>query len=151
MLVHIVEPREQGQLRLRRAFSVLKGLDRLDCCPIISAYTADHPKVGLIPLPAFVDGELRSSGGAPSSQKHELPKEIVQRGPQLVTELPDDEPETGFGKLAANPKDVLAGIALEVTHDGATFVVKPFEEPLPFLVERGQVLLRAFDSPIDGF
>jgi hypothetical protein len=151
VLVHIVQPRKKGKVRLRRAVSVLKGLDVLDKCPIIHAYTAKHPKARLIPLPAFVDGELRLAGGAASPEEYELPDEIVKRGPQVVSELPDDEPETGIGRLAVEAKDVLACVAVELTQEAGIFLVKPGLEGVPFSVERGQVLIRAFQSPIDGF
>jgi hypothetical protein len=149
VLVHVVEPRQEGKKRLRRAFSVLKGLDRLDSCPIIRAYSAKGAlSASPIPLPAFIDGELRRTSGAAAAKSNELPDEIVKRGPQVVGELSDDEPDTGIGKLAAEVKDILAGIALEVTDDEAVFLVA---EGVPFSVERGQVLVRSFDSPIDGF
>ena len=149
VLVHVVEPRKEGQVRLRRAFSVLKGLDRLDCCPIIRAYAADRsPPPALIPLPAYVDGELGATGGTAASELNELPDEIVKRGPQVVAALADDDPETGIGQLPFEAKDVLAGIALEVSNDSAVFLAK---EGVPFTIERGQVLVRAFDSPINGF
>lgn len=149
VLVHIIEPRKEGEIRVRRAFSTLKGLDRLDHCPIVRAYASKHGGRSFqIPLPAFIDRELRLPCGAPSSQQHELPKEIVKRGPQVVCELSDDDPDTGIGELASKAKDVLAGIALELTDDAAVFLVK--DRP-PFAVERGQVLLRAFKTPIDGF
>jgi hypothetical protein len=151
VLVHVVEPRKKGEVRLRRAFSVLKGLDALDKCPIIRAYTAKHPEARLMPLPAFVDGELRTPSGTPSPEEHELPKEIVKRGPQVVSELPDDEPETGIGRLAVEAEDVLACIAVELTDEAGIFLVKPSEEPLPFSVECGQVFVRLFESPINGF
>jgi hypothetical protein len=80
-----------------------------------------------------------------------LPNEIVKRGPQVVAELPDDEPETGIGGVAPEAKDVLAHIALEVTDDAAVYFVEPSEEGQPFSIERGQVLIRSFNSPIDGF
>jgi len=80
-----------------------------------------------------------------------LPKEIVKRGPQVVSELPDDEPETGIGRLAVEAEDVLACIVVELTDEAGIFLVKPSEEPLPFSVERGQVLVRSFESPIYGF
>lgn len=147
MLVHVVKPRKQGQIRLRRVFSVLKGLDRLDECPIIRAYAAKHPYARLIPLPAFVDGELRLPAGGAASKEHDLPNEIVKRGAQVVSELPDDEPDTGIGRLAAETEDVLAGIALELTDDAAIFLVK---EGVPFSVERGQVLVRSLKPPVDG-
>jgi hypothetical protein len=64
-----------------------------------------------------------------------------------VAELADDEPETGIGRIAIDAKDILAGIALEVTDDSAIFL---FKKGLPFSVEAGQVLVRAFESPIYG-
>jgi hypothetical protein len=147
MLVYVVKPRKQGQIRLSRLVSTLKGLDVLDSCPIIRAYATKHPDARLIPLPAFVDGELGLARGASSPQEHELPKEVVQRGPQVVSELPDDEPDTGIGEIAAEAKHVLAGIAVELTDDAAVFLVK---EGISFAVERGQVLIRSFESPVDG-
>jgi hypothetical protein len=75
----------------------------------------------------------------------------LSSGPQVVSELSNDQADTGIGEIASKAKDVLAGIALEVADDGAIFLVKPFEERAPFTVERGQVLIRAFESPIDGF
>ena len=149
MLVYVVEPREEGEIVVRRAFSSVVGLDRLDRCPIIRAYSAErHPPLLAIPLPAYVDGELRLSRGTAAAELHELPDEIVKRGPQVVAELPDDEPDTGFGELAAEAYDVLAGLALEVSNDAAIFLAK---KDLPFAVERGQVLIRAFEAPVDGF
>lgn len=148
MLVYIVEPGELGEVRLRRAFSFVKGLDRLDQCPIIRAYAAKHPGVRiLIPLPAFVDRELGPTGGTPATGQHDLPDEIVKRGPQVVSELSDDEPDTGIGELPSEAKDLLAGVALELTDDEAIFLVK---EDVSFTVERGQVLVRTFETPIDG-
>lgn len=150
VLVHVVQPSQQGGVRLRRAFSVLKGLDRLDRCPIIRAHAAKRAPLQpfSIPLPAFLDGELRLASGAAPSEQHELPRDIIQRGPQVVRELPDDDPDTGMGQLSFEAKDVLAGIALEVTDDEAIFLVN---DGVSFTVERGQVLVRAFESPIDGF
>jgi hypothetical protein len=91
---------------------------------------------------------LRTPAGAAAPKEHELPKEIVERGPQVVAELPDDQPDTGVGRITIDPKDIFAGIALEVTNDSAIFLCK---EDLPFSIERGQVLVRSFDSPVDGF
>jgi hypothetical protein len=155
VLVYVVEPRELGKVRLRRAFSFVKGLDRLDQCPIIRAYAAkSFPSFAsfassypLIPLPAYLDGELVRPDGTPPTGEYELPNEIVQRGPQVVSELPDDQPDTGIGELPSEAKDVLAGIALELTDEEAVFLVK---EDVPFTVERGQVLIRTFETPIDG-
>jgi len=79
-------------------------------------------------------------------KEHELPKEIVERGPQVVAELPDDQPETGIGRIAIDPKDIFAGIAIEVTNDSAIFLSK---EGLPFTIERGQMLVRACESPVN--
>jgi hypothetical protein len=90
---------------------------------------------------------LRTPAGAAAPEEHDLPKEIVKRGPQVVAELPDDQPETGVGRLAIHPEDILAGIALEVTDDSAILLIK---EGLPFSVERGQMLVRAFESPFDS-
>jgi hypothetical protein len=147
MLVHVVEPRDGGErVRIRRLGSKVIGLGCLDQCPIIRAYSAKHPTAAQIPLPAFVDGKLRAPTGAAAPKEHELPKEIVERGPQVVAELPDDQPEPGVGRVAINPEDIFAGIALEVTDDSAIFLRK---EGLPFSVERGQVLVRAFESPVD--
>jgi hypothetical protein len=151
MLVHIVKPREQGQVRVRRAFSLLKGLAPLNDCPIIRAYSTKHPKARLIPLPAFVDRELRVAGGAAAPQEHELPKEIVERGPQVVAELPDDESDTRIGRLPIETEDVLARVAIELTDDAAIFLVDSPQEGPPLGIERGQVLVRAFKSPIEGF
>jgi hypothetical protein len=150
MLVHIVEPRKEGKVRIRRAFSRTIGLQELDGCPIIRAYSAKRstPNAILIPLPSFLDGELRLASGTTASESDELPDEIVKRGPQVVSELPDDQPDTGVGEFPAEAKDVLAGVALEMTDDGVVFLVK---EGVPFVVERGQVLVRSFKSPIDGF
>jgi hypothetical protein len=66
----------------------------------------------------------------------------------VVCELADDEAETGIGGIAGMAKDVLASVAIEVTSDAAIFVVA---EGAPFAVERGQVLVRAFKAPVDGF
>jgi hypothetical protein len=151
VLVHIVQPRKLGEVRVRRARSVLKGLAPLDECPIVRAYAAKHPYAGLIPLPSFIDGELRITSGAASPEEHELPNEVVKRGPQVVAELADDDADPGVGRIAVDPKDIFARVALELTNDSAVFLVKPREESEPFLIERGQVLVRSFQSPIDGF
>jgi hypothetical protein len=66
----------------------------------------------------------------------------------VVSKLADAEPETRIGGLAGVAKDVLPCIAIELTDNAAVFVVK---EGAPFTVERGQVLLRAFEAPVDGF
>lgn len=149
MLVYVVEPRELGQLRIRRAFSFLKGLDRLDRCPISRAYTA---KFGfgarLVPLPAFVDREFRSLVRDVAFEEDELPDEIIKRGPQVVSELPDDQSDAGVGELPFKAEDILAGLAIEMSNNSAALLVK---EGTPFAVESGQVLLRAFESPVDGF
>jgi hypothetical protein len=134
---------------LSRLVSKVVGLDVLNVCPIVRAYAAKRKeKVPLIPLPAFIDGELRSAGGASPTEQDELPDEIVKRGPQVVAELPDDESETGIGQTACQAENVLASVAIELTDDAAIFLVK---EGAPFLVERGQVLVRSFKAPIDGF
>ena len=151
MFVHIVKPRKEGEIRVRRAVSELKGLVSLDDCPIIRAYTAKHPEARQIPLPAFVDGELRLPTGATAPEEHQLPNEIVERGPQVVSKLPDDESDPGIGRLPIETKDILAGIAIELTHDAAVFLVDPRLKGGSFLIERGQVLVRSFESPIDGF
>jgi hypothetical protein len=149
MLVHIVEPRQEREIRIRRAFSRLKGLDHLNRCPIIRAYAAKSATPALaVPLPAFVDGELRAPGGAAATEPDELPDEIVKRGPQVVSELPDEEPDTGIGHLPFETKDILAGIGIEITPDAAVFQVK---EGAFFAVDRAQVLVRSFESQIDGF
>jgi hypothetical protein len=149
MLVYVVKPGKEGQVRLSRLVSKLIGLDALDKCPIIRAYAADsEKKVPLIPLPAFVDGELRSAGGAAAAKQDELPDEIVKRGPHVVAELPDDEPETRIGQITGQAENILTGIGIEVTDDAAIFLV---EEGAPFVIERGQVLIRSFKAPIDGF
>jgi hypothetical protein len=129
--------------------SKVVGLDVFDDCPIIRAYSAQRrTRVRCIPLPAYVDRELRSPSWGSPTEQDELPDEIVKRGPQVVAELSDEEPETGIGEIAGEAKDVLAGVAVELTDDAAIFLVK---EGAPFAVERGQVLVRAFKSPIDGF
>ena len=152
VLVHIVQPIEMDQVRLRRAFSVAVGLSSLDSCPIIRAYAAKSPaSVPLIPLPAFVDGVLRAPSGATAPEVDELPDEIVKRGPQVVAELPDDEPDTGVGEFAPDAEDIFARIALEVSDDAAIYLVKPGEERGDFFVERAQVLVRSFKTPIDRF
>jgi hypothetical protein len=75
-----------------------------------------------------------------ATKEHELPKEIVERGPQVVSELGKDEPDTGFGSVAADTKDILACLAVEIADDAALFLVR---EGAPFSVECGQVLVRA--------
>jgi len=147
MLVYVVKPGKEGQVRLSGLVSKVIGLDFLNKCPIISAYSAKHPDTRLIPLPAFVDGELRLRSGTSSPQEHELPKEIVKRGPQVVAELPDDEPETRIGQVPGQAEDILTRIAIEISNDAVVFLVK---EGAPFLIERGQVLIRSFEAPIDG-
>ena len=149
MFVHIVEPRQEREIRIRRAFSRLKGLDDLNRCPIIRAYAAKSATPAVpIPLPAFVDGELSAASGAAASEPDELPDEIVKRGPQVVSELPDEEADTGIGHLPFDPEDILAGVGIEITPDAAVFLVK---EGALFAVERAQVLVRTFESQIDGF
>lgn len=76
-----------------------------------------------------------------------MPKEIVKRGPQVVAELPDDEPETRIGQVPGQAEDILTRIAIEISNDAVVFLVK---EGAPFLIERGQVLIRSFEAPIDG-
>jgi hypothetical protein len=149
MLVYVVKPGKERQVRLSGLVSKLIGLDTLDKCPIIRAYTASRTqKPLLIPLPAYVDGELRRTGRATPAEQNKLPDEIVKRGPQVVAELPDDEPETGIGEIASEAEDVLTGIAVELADDAAIFLVK---EGATFAVERGQVLVRSFKAPIDRF
>jgi hypothetical protein len=64
-----------------------------------------------------------------------------------VSELPDDQADTGIGWVPAETKDVLARIAFEVTDNAAIFIV---EEGAPFAVERGQVLVRALKPKVNA-
>jgi hypothetical protein len=92
---------------------------------------------------------LGSLGGNSPSEEHELPNEIVKRGPQVVSELSDNEPETGIGH-AGKAEDIFAAVAIELTDNAAIFLVKPREEDRTFVIERGQVLVRSFKTPVDG-
>jgi hypothetical protein len=149
VLVYVVEPGKEGQVRLVRIASQVVGLDIIDNCPIVRAYAAKRKtRIRAIPLPAWIDGELRTTRWRPTSEQHELPNEVVKRGPQVVAELPDEDSETGIGEIPLQAKDILASVAIELSDDAAVFVVK---EDAPFMIERGQVLVRAFKSPIDRF
>jgi hypothetical protein len=141
MLVRVVQPSETCEsVQVSYLGSKLVGLHALNECPIVSAYAANHPAgFQAIPLPAFVDGELCIPGGLSAAKEHELPKEIVQRGPQVVAELGHDQSDTGIGWWSAETENILAHIAIEVTDDAAVFIV---QEDAPFAVECGQVLVR---------
>ncbi len=142
MLVRVVQPTELPErVTFRQIGSQLVGLKALHECPIFRAYSAQHPARPLrfVRLPAYADGELRFSGGVGIVDEDELPEEIVERGPQVVTKLGHDQSDTGIGWWSTETEDVLAGIVVEVTDDAAILLR---EKGATFEIECGQVLVR---------
>jgi len=141
MLVRVVQPVQEGErVTIRYLDSKLVGLHTLNECPIVRAYAAKHAaRVGTIPIPAFADGELCLPGRLTAAKEHQLPEEILQRGPQVVAELGNDESDVGIGWWSTQTEDILAHLAIEVTDDAAIFIV---EKGAAFAVEAGQVLVR---------
>jgi hypothetical protein len=149
MLVRVVQPVQESEgVTIRYLDSKLVGLHALNECPIIRAYAAKHAgRVGAIPIPAFADGELCLPGRLTAAKEHQLPEEILQRGPQVVAKLGNDESDMGIGWWSAQTEDILARIAIEVTDDAAIFIV---EKGAPFAVEAGQVLVRPCQPQVAG-
>jgi len=90
-------------------------------------------------------GALCLPGGVSAAQEHKLPKEVVERGPQVVAEFGNDQPDTGIRRVPAHVEDVLAGPAVGVTKDAAILI---YEEGAPLGVEGCQVLVRAMQASV---
>ena len=83
--------------------------------------------------------------GFPPRRSTSCQRKVVERGPQVVAEFGNDQPDTGIRRVPAHVEDVLAGLAVEVTKDAAILI---YEEGAPFSVEGCQVLVRAMQASV---
>jgi hypothetical protein len=72
---------------------------------------------------------------------------VVERGSELMGELPNEKAGPDIGHIGLDPKDVAVGLDFEVTDDATLYVVA---EGANFLVDRGQVFVCPIEPQLDA-
>jgi hypothetical protein len=166
----LAEPRQGMRERMRFVETVAVGLMALDDCPVFGR--DELAPAGVLQLLGRVGDRKLDSRLLPLVPWHfsvaiderQLPKEVVEGGPEIVDGIPDkdSDPADGiFGECCCRPEDVIASVRFvfqphgylvnigdRVSNSESRFAAKRIEVlfgPLDFSPDTGEVRLVARD------
>jgi hypothetical protein len=119
VLVHVGGVDQDGESGSERVVASKVGLQILDACPVVAVDTPQH---GVEPLrrrgPFCVDRELVSVVGLSAVEEDQLPYEVVERGPQVVNDLTDQQRPRRVRILAdEDPLDAPGPLSLHLANE----------------------------------
>jgi hypothetical protein len=156
VLVYVIQISKHGKrMPPREVRSRLVRLQTLNECEIWTRYAGGQSldlryakprlpeRLGFI----FIDRKLCLPGRIAMASENELPQEVVQGRTQVVGELPHRKPKDQRRRLTWDPKDIGAGLRVEVTDYAVTFT---FENDGPLAVKEGQALICTVEPEVDA-